>query len=110
MGMMTEYQIYQIEAFRKKCGIEVPNPETQRLLRQLQEQCFEVIKIAELEISGIRDGDGAWHGSDVVRGFLSHLKYTSTQLARAYGIEEPDPDLALKQRTEIERNTAEIPW
>ena len=44
--------------------------------------CFELIKIIELEISGIRDGDGYWHGSDVIGGLeadlcraIGHLKY-----------------------------------
>jgi hypothetical protein len=35
---------------------------------KLQETCFEAIKVAELEISGIRDGDSDW-GGDVLMGY-----------------------------------------
>jgi hypothetical protein len=34
---------------------------------------FELIKVIELEISGIRDGNGYWNGSDAMGGALTRL-------------------------------------
>lgn len=43
-------------------GIEPATGERAKVLRDLSALCFDVIKIIELERSGIRDGDGYWHG------------------------------------------------
>jgi hypothetical protein len=83
MGMMTEMRL---ELWRQDAGVEIPDLQTQELWRKLQKQCFEAIKIAELEVSGIRDGDGYWHGSDVVGGILGDLEHIVLALkARASG-------------------------
>jgi hypothetical protein len=71
MGMTTEIQI---EAWQKKCGIEPATGGRLDAWRRLQDVCFEAIKIAELEKSGIRDGDGYWHGGDVVGHLCSDLR------------------------------------
>jgi hypothetical protein len=70
MGMRTEMMI---EAFQKANGIVEPSWEEQELLRKMSDAAFHLIKVIELEKSGIRDGDGYWHGSDVMGGVTSEL-------------------------------------
>ena len=63
----------ETEAWQKRAGIEPATDEQARLLREMSDKAFELIKVIELERSGIRDGDGAWHGSDVVGGTMRDL-------------------------------------
>ena len=44
-----------------------------KLLRQLRDAASHAIEVIDKELSGIRDGDGRWHGSDVVRGITNDL-------------------------------------
>ena len=48
------------------------------VLDALSQAAFDTIKIIELERSGIRDGDGCWHGSDVIGAMTCEL----TELCR----------------------------
>jgi hypothetical protein len=68
MGAMTEANI---AAWQKASGLE-PSPE-QELLGKMSDAAFELIKVIELERSGIRDGDGYWHGSDAMGGTAQDL-------------------------------------
>jgi hypothetical protein len=68
MGSMTDVNI---EAWQKAAGLE-PSPERE-LLWKMSNAAFELIKVIELERSGIRDGDGYWHGSDAMGGIASNL-------------------------------------
>jgi hypothetical protein len=68
MGQMTEATI---AAFQKEAGI-MPS-EHAGLLKQISDAAFELIKVIELERSGIRDGDGYWHGSDVMGGVIEDV-------------------------------------
>ncbi|HMF07230.1 MAG TPA: hypothetical protein VKE72_09500 [Methylocella sp.] len=70
MGMRTDAEI---EAWQKAAGIEPATGECARLLREMSDKAFKLIKVIELEASGIRDGDGGWHGSDVVGGTMRGL-------------------------------------
>jgi hypothetical protein len=63
MGQRTDAAIATWQA---KAGIKPAAGERARVLDDLSKACFEAIKIIELERSGIRDGDGYWHGSDVI--------------------------------------------
>jgi hypothetical protein len=69
MGQMSQATI---EAWQKKAGLE-PAAD-QETLRRLSDAAFELIKIIELEKSGIRDGDGYWHGGDVIGGIVSGIR------------------------------------
>ena len=51
---------------KKKAGIEPATGERAEILEALSKAAFEMIKVIELERSGIRDGDGYWHGGDVI--------------------------------------------
>lgn len=63
MGVMTNDQI---EAWQKQAGLEPATGSYALALEKLSQTAFDLIKVIELEKSGIRDGDGCWHGSDVV--------------------------------------------
>jgi len=70
MGSYTEAKI---EAWQKAAGIEPATGRKAELLRKLSDKAFELIKVIELECSGIRDGDGYWHGSDVMGGIMGDI-------------------------------------
>ena len=61
MGMATEART---KAWQEHAGLEEASGYRLGRLRAISDRAFELIKIIELEISGIRDGDGMWHGSD----------------------------------------------
>ena len=60
--------------------IEPATGEHANILRELSNAAFETIKVVELENSGIRDGDGFWHGSDVIGHTVSELSRLCRQL------------------------------
>jgi hypothetical protein len=91
MGASTNYRI---AVFREKAGISVPPATTIELWRELQALAFETIRVAELEKSGIRDGDSFWHGSDVVGGTLRDLENVIARLRAAYTIDVAEPPQA----------------
>jgi hypothetical protein len=70
MGSMTDATI---AAWQKQAGIEPASGALSALLEEMSQATFEIIKIIELERSGIRDGDGYWHGGDVMGGLLDNL-------------------------------------
>jgi hypothetical protein len=81
MGMMTNRTI---EAWQKRAGIEPATGERAEILRALSEAAFDAIKVIELERSGIRDGDGLWHGGDVIWHMANELTSLSARLMRSY--------------------------
>ena len=70
MGQITQARM---AAWQQQAGLEPARGGRLEVLRALQREAFELIKIMELEISGIRDGDGGWHGSDVLQGALNEI-------------------------------------
>jgi hypothetical protein len=62
---MSSWTDAKIAAWQKEAGIEPATGERAKLLDEMSKAAFELIKMIELERSGIRDGDGCWHGSDV---------------------------------------------
>jgi hypothetical protein len=77
MGMQTRAAI---AAFEEKAGIKRPTGELAEVLSGLSQVAFEMIKVIELERSGIRDGDGYWHGSDPVSGTAEEFVALCRQL------------------------------
>jgi hypothetical protein len=78
MGQMSDSMI---EAFQEAAGIEPATGERLRILNEMSNAAFELIKIIELAKSGIRDGNGFWHGSDPLGGTVSEI----CNLDRQYG-------------------------
>ena len=70
MGQMTDERI---SAWQQAAGIELPTSAQLGLLKEMQEEGVDLIRIIELERSGIRDGDGSWHGSDPLSGTVLRL-------------------------------------
>ncbi|MDP2601897.1 MAG: hypothetical protein Q8S00_04810 [Deltaproteobacteria bacterium] len=52
-----------VRDFQRKAGIEPATGGALKVLRRMQEAALDVIRIVELEVSGIRDGDGYWGGA-----------------------------------------------
>jgi hypothetical protein len=63
MGSWTEANI---AAWQKEAGIEPATGEIYELWEALSQAAFEVTKMIGLERSGIRGGNGSWHGGDVM--------------------------------------------
>jgi hypothetical protein len=92
MGAITDYRA---AVWQEKAGLSVPPATTIALWSELQELAFEAIRVAELEKSGIRDGDSFWHGADVVGATLRELEQVVARLQSAYAIEpELPPEFA----------------
>ena len=52
---------------------QTTNGRRAEILRRISDAAFEAIKAIELELSGIRDGDGLWHGSGVIDAVTGQL-------------------------------------
>ena len=70
MGAMTDARI---AGWQKDAGIEPATGKRGEALTELSRQAYELIKVIELERSGIRDGDGTWYGSDPLDGTVDNL-------------------------------------
>jgi hypothetical protein len=70
MGQMTQATI---RAWQERAGIKEATGEYGRVLTEMSKAAFELIEIIVLEKSGIRDGDGFWHGSDPLSGTLQDI-------------------------------------
>ena len=68
MGSRTDANI---AAWQEQSGIKPATGKRAELLSKLSNAAFETIKLIELERSGIRDGDGYWHGSDPLHAMLA---------------------------------------
>ena len=72
----TTVPAHSDETPRSRCGSALPGSgqsQEHELLRRMSDMAFELIKIIELERSGIRDGDGCWSGSDPMGGAAREL-------------------------------------
>ena len=70
MGQITDERI---SAWQQAAGIEPATGAQLGRLEEMQEEGVNLIRIIELERSGIRDGDGSWHGSDPLGGTVLRL-------------------------------------
>jgi hypothetical protein len=61
MGSITDAKI---AAWQEASGIKPATGRRAELLGEMSNAAFELIKVIELELSGIRDGDGWWYGGD----------------------------------------------
>ena len=65
MGQLTDARM---KAWQQHAGLHPPVAARRELLDRMSECAFKLIRIIECELSGIRDGDGQWHGGDPVGG------------------------------------------
>jgi len=70
---MSQIRDAAIRGFQDNAGLNPVNGERRELLEQMQRDAFDLIRAIELEISGIRDGDGYWSGCDPVNELVNRL-------------------------------------
>ncbi len=70
MGSVTDARI---AGWQKEAGIEPASGARDEALGELSRQAYELIRVIELERSGIRDGDGTWYGSNALEGVIDNL-------------------------------------
>jgi hypothetical protein len=70
---MGAYRDSMIAAWQKQAGIKPATGEECELLEELSHRAYDLIRVIELEKSGIRDGDGNWYGSDALAGTMRFL-------------------------------------
>ena len=70
MGSLTDAAI---ACWQEESGIEPVIGERYKLLRKIQNDALDLIRTIELEISGIRGGDGWWHGSNPLAGQVREI-------------------------------------
>ena len=63
MGSITDMKIAM---WQERAGLTPATPKRAGALDRLQAIAVDLIKVCELEKSGIRDGDGHWYGCDPV--------------------------------------------
>jgi hypothetical protein len=80
MGASTDANL---AAWQERAGIEPARGEMADALERLSQAAFELIKVVELERSGIRDGDGYWHGSDVMSGMARDVAVAFSRWKKA---------------------------
>jgi hypothetical protein len=61
-------------------------------LQGIQRAAFELIKVCELERSGIRDGNGYWDGSDALLGTFINVVRAWDNYTTSAGADDDDPD------------------
>ena len=86
MGRMTDWKIGE---FQEATGLRPATGAHLATLKRLQRTVAEYLEVLALEKSGIRDGDGMWHGGDPVEGDAKTIE----RLARRYAegeVEEED--------------------
>ena len=63
---MSDLRNIAIASFQERVGLDPPRGQRLDHLERMQRVAFDLIKILELEKSGIREGDGYWTGCDPV--------------------------------------------
>lgn len=71
MGSRTDFAI---ASFQARTGIKRATPKQAEALNEISRRASELISICALEKSGIRDGDGHWHGSDPLRNTIQAIR------------------------------------
>lgn len=62
-----------VEVWQKAVGIDPAKGDKAEALRVLSRNAYDLIRVIELERSGIRDGTGFWHGSNALWGAWSDI-------------------------------------
>jgi hypothetical protein len=62
-----------IQDWQQRAGIKPASDAREKTLDRMSQLAFDLIKVIELERSGIRDGDGAWSGSDPLGCIVAEL-------------------------------------
>jgi hypothetical protein len=74
-----------IQAWQEHAGLTPASPREWDDLERLQSLAFDLIKVIELEKSGIRQGDGNWYGGDPIRDIIREMDAFNRQAMDAIG-------------------------
>ena len=80
-----------IAAWQQAHGIQPVAGPRGDFLEGLSRAAYDLIRVVELERSGIRDGDGSWSGSDPLDGTIREITAIGLKLFRTRS-PEPEPD------------------
>jgi hypothetical protein len=93
---------FQIEQFEAQTGIKSATGDEAKVLNDLSKLAYELIRVVELERSGIRDGDGYWSGTDPIQhickdidGRMRELSRLDEEKRRALGENPEDESLVM---------------
>jgi len=92
-----------MEAFREATGIRPLSGEAAKFVKELQSVCLSTALMLENELSGIRDGNGYWQGSDIVGGLCEDLAAAAERVWR--GIPKGREDIEFRCTEYQERLT-----
>lgn len=70
MGRHTDARLAD---FQHRTGIRPATGQHAANLERLQQLAYGLLRLAELDRCGIRDGDGAWHGCDPIYETVARL-------------------------------------
>ena len=70
---MGQIRDRRIREFQRRAGIVPAEGKRVATLDKMSALAVDLIKVIELEKSGIRDGDGGWGGSDPISGLIHEL-------------------------------------
>ena len=65
---MGQIRDAEIRAWQARAGLSEASGDRAELLRRMSDKAVALIRVIELERSGILDGDGHWSGSDAMGG------------------------------------------
>jgi hypothetical protein len=71
MGYQTDQTI---KAWRERAGLELPSPEQRERLERMKAEATSLLEVLVLELAGIRDGDGRWHGCNPIDEIIRDLQ------------------------------------
>lgn len=83
MGSRTDHKI---AAWQEWADIEPASEEEREILEEMQKVAKDLIEVVALEKAGIRGGDGAWYGSDPIRGLVDELKRLDKEHRHRQGV------------------------
>jgi hypothetical protein len=70
MGHRTDASIRD---FQERAGFSPATGARAETLERISHLAYELIRAVELERSGIRDGDGQWHGTDAIASIVAEI-------------------------------------
>jgi hypothetical protein len=69
-----------IAEWQERAGLTSPSPEQRARIQEARKAIYRVLEILTLEESGIRDGDGTWHGSNAFHAVGDTFRQLATDL------------------------------